>query len=316
MRIRLGLGVVLGGWLWTAGAAAQMDAGVPDGGRADGAVATSVADAALDAPIPDAGLPLLRGIVAREEMDAGPADAAVEDLDGAVGGDAALDGSTAAAAFVGVSLAATAAFGWVSESEAGDRATFGELGIGIAYVRVPRLDLRLDLALATYDRTYVTRLPALDGEGMQRVRTDELRVRGIVSAAWDVLPHRENGIAADRAQLAPFLRVDLFDRFDNVIAPQTDFGFGLGVRGFWRMADALRLEGEWSWAWHPVNGSEEADDRLLYGTVRSAMSWSLGASVLAAPRSRLGLAWRGEWLAQEHSDRHAHAVVFVLGLDL
>jgi hypothetical protein len=250
-------------------------------------------------------------------VDAGSDDEQA-DAAAAAAGDAATDaatdgGSPPQGAAIGVSFAVAVAVGWVNEEAAGDDATFGEVTLRAAYTRLARLEARLDLSLSTYGRTYLTRLPAAGAEGLTRVATDELRVRTSASVSWDVLPH--HAFAADVAQLAPVALIEI-DRFDNDVAPQTDFVLGLGARAFVRIADALRIEGEWTWAWHAYRGGDQADDLLVFGTVRGAMVYGLGAELLLPPRARLGVRWRGESLALERSNRHAHALVLLLGVDL
>jgi hypothetical protein len=291
-------------------AASPSDASVLDAAPSDAAVA----DATLDAGLPDAA-PMDAG-VPPSLADAGDADATptAPPIDGSVPDGAAPDAAPARARPLGVSFDVTAGFGWVHEAAAQDADTFGELDVSASYTHVRRLDLRLDLSFTTYDRTYVTRAPAADGvPTFGRADTSELRVRTMLSASYDVLPHTSFG--ASRAQLSPLVRVEL-DRFDNDVAPTTDFGIGLGVRGFWRPTRALRLEGEWSWAWQPVSGTAATDDVLLLGTPQGSMLYGVGAELLLRPRMRLGVRWRGEWLANDHSDRHAQAVLFNVGMDL
>lgn len=208
---------------------------------------------------------------------------------------------------------AAAGVGWSSEDEARDQARYTEGALAVEYVGVPKVVLGLELELRSYDRTYVTPYPARSGAGLLRVEGSETRFRPGLSAGWDALEAWASP-EAKRAGVVPGLLVHL-DQFRNDVVPYSSLELGLGVAGFVRLSERLRLQGGASYEYAVALDDTHAD-RLVFGMPLGVWRYEAGPLLEFMPRATVQLKYAGEWLTYEHASRVSNGLFLGLSLTI
>jgi hypothetical protein len=179
-------------------------------------------------------------------------------------------------------------------------ATYGAGALTAVLRPVPALRLALGLeTLSAYDRTYLSTLPAADGEGRLEVKVGERLPRVRLGVGWDLgaLLFPRRGV-----ELTPSLVGELLD-FANDVFPQRASSLGLGLTGELPLHPGLALLCELSYvrALH-VSGSS-AHPLLLYGPFTGGFRMMFGAAFALGDVARFELRYQGELLFSERDTR-------------
>lgn len=161
--------------------------------------------------------------------------------------------------------------------------------------------------LSSYDRTYSTRLPASDGQGLLQVPVSERMPRGRLQLGYELLELWPAARAAGR--LMPFACGELL-AFVNDVWPQRVLSFGGGLLGELRVHDGLRL----MFAFSYVRAAHFADPSLsrwlLFGALAGSVRMQFGAAFAIHPRARFELHYQGELLQYAHTTRVLDTLLF------
>jgi hypothetical protein len=180
----------------------------------------------------------------------------------------------------------------------------GALRIGGFFPAHLSAELSLEM-LSSYDRTYLSRLPAADAAGRLQVGVAERLLRGRIQLGYEVLEHWL--AIGEAARVVPFVCADL-SAFENEVWPQRVLSVGGGVLAELRVHDGLRLMAGVSY----VRAAQEpAVSRwLLFGPLQGSVRMQFGAAFAIHPRARLELNYQGELLQYAHSTRVLDTLLF------
>lgn len=203
--------------------------------------------------------------------------------------------------------------GRIGTSSDQDASAFGRLELGAVFEPIERLSLGLGFAEQAHDRSYLTTMPDESGSGARRVAQHERVTEARLTAAYDL---GELLFGSDRGGLAPSLELRP-GRFTNDLAPQNVFGVGGGLTGWIKVGEKLRLGADVSYAYNvlaKVKGPalDALDALLAAGHQLGALRWGAEGSYEIAAGTRVSLAYRSEWLAEQRASRTSDGLMFGL----
>jgi hypothetical protein len=185
-------------------------------------------------------------------------------------------------------------------NEHASNATYGA-GVLAVVGRVGGAQLGLALeTLSSYDRTYLSTLPAADGDGRLAVQVTERMPRARISAGWDLLSRY--GVAYSGGALVPYLLGELLD-FANDTFPQRASSLGGGLWGELRVHGGLALLLDLAYVKSLHVSGASAHPLLLYGPFDGGFRMMFGAAFAIAEQARFELRYQGELLFNERDTR-------------
>jgi len=207
-------------------------------------------------------------------------------------------------------LARIAAYGGAGYANEHD--SDGMYGAGAVQVSAfPQRSLSASLLvemISNYDRTYTSRLPAADGEGLLQFATSEKLRRGRLQVGYELLHHLALA-DSDRVQLSPYVFGDML-AFVNDVWPQRALAAGAGLACEVRVHEALRLFADLSFGSVLHVSDQQLGQRLLYGGIASTFRMAFGAAFAIHPGARFELRYQGEVLQYDAASRILDTLLF------
>ena len=288
--------------------ASAVDEVAPSAQEAPPERATETADRSTTLAAQDAAEPAAPIASATVAMDAASADDSDEIGDGP---EAERGDEAEADPMLRIRLSVGA--GRVEEAKAHDQSAYGGFAAGIDAFPAAGLMLSLEAGADYYDRRYQTNRAALGSNGLLSVPEREHRVRGRLRIGYDVLDAA--GVARRAGTLTPYVMASL-DEFVNDPLPQTLFYVGGGLEGMARIADQLRLSADLHYGYAVSNNHPDVQNELLFGSIKGVLGYGGGLSLVLPPHALLGVRYRGEWIANDHSRRFVNGAELTLGFEL